>query len=189
MLNQPNIEQLNMLEFGDITGTLRDTIRTIQWSKLQDSFNKSKTIILVGHGGNLAVADHISVDITRLTKYKKSTICPGSAILATSYINDTSFDTWMTCWLKSLMPSINVDETLLIGISSSGRSGDISSLFTEAKANNIKTALITAKPSERIESDIEVVTKAKSYHSSEIVALALGYQLVHGFGYNCPEIN
>ena len=117
-----------------------------------------QTIILVGHGGNLEVADHISVDITRLTNYKKSTICPGSAILATSYINDTSFDDWMTCWLKSLLPSLDVEQTLMIGISSSGRSDDISNLFLEAKQKNIKTALITAKLSITIKSDIQVVT-------------------------------
>ena len=188
MLNQSNIQQLKMLEFGDITGTLEDTINTFEWSSLQDSFNKSKTIILVGHGGNLAVADHIAVDITRLTNYKKSTICPGSAIVATSFINDTTFDNWMTCWLKSLLPSLDVKQTLIIGISSSGRSNDISRLFQEAEKKNIKTALITAKKSEKIKSDIQVVTNAKSYHSSEIIALALGYQLVHGFGYNCPDI-
>ena len=72
MLNQSNIQQLKMLEFGDITGTLEEVINTFEWSMLQDSFNKAKTILLVGHGGNLAVADHISVDITRLTNYKKS---------------------------------------------------------------------------------------------------------------------
>ena len=188
MLNPSNIQQLKMLEFGDITSTLEDTIGTFEWSSLQDSVNKAKTIILVGHGGNLAVADHISVDITRLTNYQKSTICPGSAIVATSFINDSTFDNWMTCWLKSLLPSLDIQQTLLIGISSSGRSDDISNLFQEAEKINMKTALITAKKSEKIKSDIQVVTNAKSYHSSEIIALALGYQLVHGFGYNCPDI-
>ena len=189
MLNQSNIKQLNMLEFGDITGILKKTIATPEWSNLQDSFNEAKTIILVGHGGNLAVADHISVDISRLTNYKKSTICPGSAIVATSYINDTSFNDWMTCWLKSLLPSLDVEQTLIIGISSSGRSNDISNLFLEAERRNIKTSLITAKSSLTIKSDIQVVTNAISYHSSEIIALALGYQLVHGFGYSCPRIS
>ena len=188
MLNQSNIQQLKMLEFGDITGTLEEVINTFEWSMLQDSFNKAKTILLVGHGGNLAVADHIAVDITRLTNYKKSTICPSSAIVATSYVNDIGFDSWMNCWLKSLLPSLEVEQTLLIGISSSGRSKDISNLFQEAQKENIKTAIITAKKSEKIKSNIQVVTNAKSYHSSEIIALALGYQLVHGFGYNCPDI-
>ena len=162
MINQ-SIKQKNILKFGDITGLVTQTISTYAWENLQSCFNKSKTIILVGHGGNLAIADHISVDITRLTNFEKSTICPGSAIAATSHINDSGF--------------------------SSGRSKDISELFKEANLQNIKTALITAKPSKEINSDIQVVTYAESYHSSEIIALALGYQLVHGFGFNCPDIN
>ena len=188
MLNQTEIKSKNILEFGDITGLVNKTISSLEWDKLQSSFNNAKTIILVGHGGNLAIADHIAVDITRLTNFEKSTICPGSAIVATSHINDAGFSDWMTKWLKSLIKSINISETLLIGISSSGRSRDISELFKEAKIQNLETALITAKPSDQIKSDIQVITEAKSYHSSEIVALALGYQLVHGFGYNCPNI-
>ena len=189
MLEQPSIKQKNILEFGDLTGTIEKTIASKEWEKLQKSFNKSKTIILVGHGGNLAVADHIAVDITRLTNFKKSTICPGSAIAATSYINDTNFDEWMSRWFKSLINSIKREETLLIGISSSGRSNDISNLFNTAYLENIETALITAKPSLKIKSNIQVVTNAETYHSSEIIALALGYQLVHGYGYNCPKID
>ena len=87
----------------------------------------------------------------------------------------------MVLWLKSIINSLNFDKTLLIGISSSGRSNDIANLFLQAKKYGIKTALITAKKSFSIEKDIEVVTNTESYHSSEIVALALGYQLVHGF--------
>ena len=188
MINQ-SIKQQNILKFGDITGLVTQTISTYAWENLQSCFNKSKTIILVGHGGNLAIADHISVDITRLTNFEKSTICPGSAIAATSHINDSGFNNWMTRWLKSIIQTLDVKETLLIGISSSGRSKDISELFKEANLQNIKTALITAKPSKEINSDIQVVTYAESYHSSEIIALALGYQLVHGFGFNCPDIN
>ena len=42
--------------------------------KAQKDFNKSKIIFIVGNGGNLAVADHGSVDITRLSD--KLAICP-----------------------------------------------------------------------------------------------------------------
>ena len=189
MLERTPIKQKNILEFGDLTGTIEKTIATREWEELQDLFNKSKTIILVGHGGNLAIADHIAVDITRLTNFEKSTICPGSAIVATSHINDTNFDEWMVRWFKSLIKSISREETLLIGISSSGGSNDISKLFDEAYLQNIKTALITAKSTTKIKSNIQVITNAETYHSSEIIALALGYQLVHGYGYNCPKID
>ena len=178
----------NHLEFGDISKTIKQIVESNEWSTLQESFNYSENIGLVGHGGNLAVADHMSADITRLTDFKKSTFCPGSAIMSTSFINDSNFDQWMVLWLKSIINSLNFDKTLLIGISSSGRSNDIANLFLQAKKYGIKTALITAKKSFSIEKDIEVVTNTESYHSSEIVALALGYQLVHGFGHTCPVI-
>ena len=177
------------LKFGDITNTIENIVSSEEWSKFQDVFNLSQNIGIVGHGGNLAVADHISADITRLTNFQKSTFCPGSAIINTSYINDSNFDQWMVLWLRSIKNALNFQETFLIGISSSGRSNDIAYLFEEAKKYNIKTGLITAKKSEKIFSDIEIVTNTESYHSSEIVALALGYQLVHGFGHTCPNIS
>ena len=178
----------SILQFGDISKTIKNVVESEEWSELQNIFNISDNIGIVGHGGNLAVADHMSADITRLTDFKKSTFCPGSAIISTSFINDSSFDQWMVLWLKSIINSLNFEKTLLIGISSSGRSQDIANLFLEAKKYGIKTALISAKTSHNIEKDIEVVTNTESYHSSEIVALALGYQLVHGFGHTCPLI-
>ena len=178
----------SILQFGDISKTIKNVVESEEWSELQNIFNISDNIGIVGHGGNLAVADHMSADITRLTDFKKSTFCPGSAIISTSFINDSSFDQWMVLWLKSIINSLNFEKTLLIGISSSGRSQDIANLFLEAKKYGIKTALISAKASHNIEKDIEVVTNTESYHSSEIVALALGYQLVHGFGHTCPLI-
>ncbi len=178
----------NILKFGDLNSILEETINSYEWSSLQDVFNESSNICLVGHGGNLAVADHMAADLTRLTNFEKSTFCPGSAIMGTSFINDSNFDNWMVLWLKSIINSLKGQKTLIIGISSSGRSKDIENLFNEAKKYDIKTCLITAKNSLSISADIEVVTKTESYHSSEVVALALGYQLVHGFGFTCPDI-
>ena len=63
----------NHLEFGDISKTIKQIVESNEWSTLQESFNYSENIGLVGHGGNLAVADHMSADITRLTDFKKST--------------------------------------------------------------------------------------------------------------------
>ena len=175
----------NLLDFGNITEIISDVVSTENWNELQNIFNEKSTIIIVGHGGNLAVSDHISADITRLTNFKKKTLCPGSAILATSYINDTSFDDWLVTWFKS--QPINPEDSLIIGISSSGKSKDIEKLFDFANKNGVFTSLITAANSS-IDSKNQIVTKCSSYHSSELVALALGYQLVHGFGYTCPII-
>ena len=61
-------------------------------------------------------------------------------------------------------------------------------MFKYCNDRGYTTALITAKTSKEINSKIEVVTETKTYHESEIMALTLCYQLVHGFGYTCPSI-
>lgn len=175
----------DLLDFGNITEIISEVVSTEKWNELQNVFNEKSTIIIVGHGGNLAVSDHISADITRLTNFEKKTLCPGSAILATSYINDTSFDDWLVSWFKS--QPIIFEDSLLIGISSSGKSRDIEKLFDFANEKGIFTSLITAVNSS-IDAKNQIVTKCSSYHSSELVALGLGYQLVHGFGSTCPII-
>lgn len=179
---------LDLLPMADFNSLHKKIVKSDEWQTLQEKFNESKNIILVGHGGNLAIADHGAVDISRLSSNKKTTFCPGSAITGTSLINDTSFETWLKNWLIGFEESIDNDKTLVIGISSSGRSSDISCLFNYCLSKDFTTALITAKASTDIMSDIEVVTNTITYHESEIMALTLCYQLVHGFGHTCPSI-
>ena len=177
-----------ILPMGEFNSLHQEIVNSNEWQNLQKTFNQCKNIILVGHGGNLAIADHGAVDISRLSHNKKTTFCPGSAITGTSLINDTSFDTWLKNWFIGFEESIDISNTLVIGISSSGKSSDISCLFEYCSTKNITTGLITAKKSTTINSEIEVVTKTVTYHESEIMALTLCYQLVHGFGHTCPSI-
>ncbi len=183
-----NHRPTDILPMGDFNSLHQEIVASSEWQNLQKCFNHCKNIILVGHGGNLAIADHGAVDISRLSHNKKTTFCPGSAITGTSLINDTSFDTWLKNWFIGFEESIEIANTLVIGISSSGNSSDISCLFEYCLSKNIATGLITAKKSTTINSDIEVVTKTLTYHESEIMALTLCYQLVHGFGDTCPAI-
>ena len=78
-----------MLNFENIGEKFIKTINTSEWKTLQDKFNECNEIFVLGHGGNLAVADHAAVDITRLSNGKKNAMAPGSAIVNTSLINDT----------------------------------------------------------------------------------------------------
>ena len=105
-----------------------------EWEKAQDDFNKSTTIYIIGNGGNLAVADHGSVDITRLST--KLAIAPGSGIVATSVIGDSSIDTWFINWLKAhldVQSSLDKSNSMLIGISSSGTAHNICSCLSFAQ--------------------------------------------------------
>ena len=57
--------------------------------------------MIVGNGGNLAVADHAAIDVARLTN--KAAFAPGSGILASSLIHETSHDQWVKNWVAISM--------------------------------------------------------------------------------------
>ena len=179
-----------MLEIGNIDKLIEELKQNQEWNDLQQKFNDCNSIVYVGHGGNLAIADHIAVDTVRLTQNKKATFSPGSAIAATSFINDSDFEQWLVNWFKSISSLLDTSKTVIIGISSSGKSKDIIKLFEFCDHHNFKTALITAKRNNEIpKSTICINTNCESYHKSEVVALALGYQLILDAGFCCPAIN
>jgi len=163
------------------------------WKSLQDKFNKSVNIFVLGHGGNLAVADHAAVDISRLSKGTKNAQAPGSGVVATSLINDTSFDDWMVEWLKQRTvehTNEQLSKTLVLGISSSGRSVDIMNALDYAKEKGMEIGVITSFPIPReIEELSQVVLGAEYYHTAEVLTLLLTYELTHGAGNLCPPIN
>jgi len=178
-----------VLDIGNIDHLINELKGKEDWITLQRVFNHSDSIIYVGHGGNLAIADHIAVDTIRLTKNKKVTFSPGSAIAATSFINDTNFDSWLVDWFKPISNLLDKSKTLVIGISSSGKSKDIINLFNHCDKNDFKTALISAKHNNELPRSTTLVnTNCNSYHKSEVVALALGYQLILDSGFSCPSI-
>ena len=166
-----------------------NTLKTKEWQTLQEDFINSQRIMIVGNGGNLAVADHAAIDVARLTN--KSAFAPGSGILASSLIHETSHDEWVKNWVAISMRGIKEElfsETLIIGISSSGISKNIKKALDFAKDQNIKTALITGKsPSEKIRSNT-IILDVNEYHTGEVLTLMFFYQLIHGAGFNCPNI-
>ena len=89
-----------MLNFENLDEKFVKIVNSPEWEELQRKFNSSNDIYVLGHGGNLAVADHAAVDITRLSNGTKNAMCPGSGIVATSLINDSSFEQWMVQWLS-----------------------------------------------------------------------------------------
>ena len=77
-----------MLNFENIEEKFKKIVESEEWQSLQNKFNSAQTIFVLGHGGNMAVADHAAVDITRLSNGTKNAMCPGSCVVATSLIND-----------------------------------------------------------------------------------------------------
>jgi len=176
----PEIEK-----FGEI---YTKVVSTEQWASLKDCFAQKKHILCVGHGGNLAIADHISIDISRLTNGEKIGYCPSSSIHITSDINDLGYDYWLQKWVQKTVMCMPSSEVLAIAITSSGTSRDITNFIKATKDAGIETAVISA--CEKVyDAEHVIVTDCSHYHTSEIIALTLGYELVQGSGFECPGIN
>ena len=91
-----------MLNIENIESLFYEVINSDEWKELQEKFNNADDIYVLGHGGNLAVASHAAIDISRLSNGTKNAMCPDSATVVTSLINDTDFDQWMVQWLKMI---------------------------------------------------------------------------------------
>ena len=181
-----------MLNFENIGERFATIVATDEWGELQKKFNECNDIYVLGHGGNLAVADHAAVDITRLSNGTKNALCPGSAVVATSLINDTSFEQWMVSWLSartSTRTKSQMKKSLVLGISSSGGSVDVLKALQWANSNGMQVAMISSRdiPLE-IENLTKVILGAEYYHTAEVLTLLLTYQLTHGSGKVCPPI-
>ena len=176
--------------FQDFFARFTSVVQTDEWTRLQHDFNCSNRILLVGNGGNLAVCDHGAIDIARLTN--KSAAAPGSGILASSLINDASHDLWVKNWLEISLRGLekyNIEQTMLIGVSSSGYSKNICIALAHAISAGCKAALISAT-TPKIPGDYNtVLLNVDEYHTSEVLTLALIYELIDASGFVCPSIS
>ena len=55
------------LNFENIGDKFLEVINTKEWNDIQEKFNDCVDIFVLGHGGNLGVADHAATDISRLS--------------------------------------------------------------------------------------------------------------------------
>lgn len=181
-----------MLNYENLTGKFEEVIHSKEWAELQSKFNQCGDVFLLGHGGNLGVADHAAVDITRLSNGQKNAMAPGSAIVNTSFINDTNWDDWMVAWLEARTRNRTPEQianTFVLGISSSGKSVDIIKGLQHAESRGMQIACITSNPLiEKVQNLTEVVLGADYYHTAEVLTLLLTYELTHGSGNECPPI-
>lgn len=181
-----------MLDFENIGELFTKVVHSKEWEELQTKFNSSNDIYVLGHGGNLAIADHAAVDITRLSNGSKNAMCPGSAVVATSLINDTNFDQWMVSWLSAVTTTrtkSQMKKSLVLGVSSSGGSKDVIKALQWAADHDMQIAIISSNDiSANIKGLTKVLLGAKYYHTAEVATLLLSYELTHGSGNVCPPI-
>ncbi len=170
---------------------VKEIIGSKEWRVLEVIFKKSTRISFFGNGGNLAVADHAAIDLSRLTN--KLGLCPGSGILASSLINDKGHDEWLKKWVEITARGLTkevMQNSLFIGISSSGKSENVIAALNYAQILGGKSFLITAssiKSLQKITFDY-INLGLDQYHNAEVVTLLLTYQLIESAGFSCPTI-
>ena len=181
-----------MLNFENLDEKFVKIVNSSEWTSLQTKFNNSNEIYVLGHGGNLAVADHAATDISRLSNGTKNAMSPSSGIVATSLINDVGFDQWMVSWLNQRIcakTNSQIKKSLVLGVSSSGTSTDVIKGLQWASNLGMKVAIITSKPlKDKIPNCTIIELGANYYHTAEVLTLLLTYQLTHGSGNVCPPI-
>lgn len=179
-----------MLEIENFETKFKKIVKSKEWQEVEKIFAKSTNIFLFGNGGNLAIADHAAIDISRLTD--KNAISPGSGITATSIIGDKDANSWFKTWLEYRLRGMDVGKAMVISFScsTSGTSSQASVRALEYASNmGIPTVLISAQPKPDLKEGIILVSQDVSlYHTSEIMSLALTYQLTHSAGFECPSV-
>ena len=180
------------LQIPDLSKTFSRIKKSDDWIAIERNFIEANRISIFGNGGNLAVADHAAVDISRLTN--KFGICPGSGILASSLINDKGHDDWLKKWVEISSRGLSADileRSLFIGISSSGKSENVVSALNYSIEIGAKAWMISAKPlrtSQKVKFN-SCILDLDEYHSAEVLTLLMTYQLIHSAGFSCPSID
>jgi hypothetical protein len=179
-----------LLDLENFDANFKEIVLSKEWLEIECMFKDSTNIFLLGNGGNLAIADHAAIDISRLTD--KNAIAPGSGITATSIIGDKDAKSWFKKWLEYRLRGVDLSNCMVIAFSCSttGTSSEASMLALNYAADlGVKCALITAQPKESTNKNIVMVSQNVSlYHTSEILSLALTYQLTHSAGFECPSV-
>jgi D-sedoheptulose 7-phosphate isomerase len=93
------------------TNLINETVNLIK--KKIDSDN---TIYIVGNGGSSSIANHVSVDFTKVARVKSKTF--NNSNIITCFANDYGHDNWV----KEAILAYCSKEDLIIIISSSGKS-------------------------------------------------------------------
>ena len=178
-----------IIKMKSLDEKFREIISSKEWDNLQKDFNKASHIYIIGNGGNLAVADHAAIDISRLSK--KSAAAPGSGILASSIINEVGFDNWLKKWLEfTFKNKEELNKILIIGITTSSKSTNVFNALNWANERGAMTGILAGQDSNQLPKDCNTIQLAVDYyHTAEVLSLLLFYQLIEDSGAFCPKIS
>ena len=89
-----------MLNLEGIEQKFEDTYNSESFQQIQKLFNEKQNILLIGNGGNYAVAQHGAADCSRLTS--KNVMSFDSPTWITSIANDNGYEDLFLKWISTL---------------------------------------------------------------------------------------
>lgn len=177
-----------MIDFENIEEKFENAVASKQWKNLVKDFLSVDRIYLIGNGGLHFTAAHGATDCTRLIPDKLVMSFDSNGYI-TSCANDHGYENLFIRWLETSGVTDTPEKTMLIGLSCSGNSKNITRALSWAKASKLKTAMISGQESKRLEKGInEVNLSCRYFHTCEVLTLILFYQLIHEAGQSCPAI-
>jgi len=136
---------------------------------------RSKTVAMIGNGGNLSIAQHAASDINRHTG--KLCLCPDATHL-TALAGD---DLWHGAWLAYAVQHCD----MILGISARVNSPMIRDI--DEFAFGIPTTVIAPKKINSNHIDT-IVLPCKTYHEFEVNALWTIYMMMEYNGVKLPDL-
>jgi len=128
--------------------------------------NKNKKVIIFGNGGSAAIANHFTIDLTKVCNIRCVNFNESS--LLTCFSNDYGYENWV----KKSLEFYSDKEDLVIFISSSGKSKNIINGCSYAKKRNSFVVTLTGfnknNPLNKL-GDINFWVDSKKYNMVENV--------------------
>lgn len=180
--------KVEMIDFEDLTKKFDDVMEKKAWQTFVKKFKKAKKIYLIANGGLHFTAAHAATDCTRLIP-EKTCFSMDTTGFITSCANDYGYENLFVRWLTTSLPEEEKGESLVIGMSCSGNSKNVTRCLSWADSNGIDTFMISGRQSKRLDKNVkELDLECKYFHTVEVLCLILFYQMVHEMGYACPSI-
>lgn len=163
------IDNLNKLCFDVTTIKLISDVANL----IVDAIKSGNKLIICGNGGSAADAQHVAGEFM-CRFYKDREPLPAIALttdtsVLTSISNDYSYDDVFSRQVKALGKSGDV----LLGISTSGSSGNVLEAFKTAQVMGVKTVLLTGETEKAIAAHSNIVIKTPSSDTPRIQEMHL----------------
>lgn len=173
-----------MIDLENIGAKFAQIIQTENFKELEQKFLEADTIYLISHGGNISVTRHLATDLTRLSKNTKKVIAPDGDTVAIWH-GDYDYKIWLEKWLESQIRETET-RTLVIGVTSSGASPDVTRGLDYATGLGLDTFLISGIG---VDSDYTNINlNVAQYFIGEILTTMCFYQLFQSAGYEVPKL-